>query len=118
MKKNTHSKAFTLVEIMVVVVIIGLLAAIAIPAYKKSRTTTQMTTIENNVRQIVQAANIYFLENGVNDTLVTNLPDIIDDDYLKFFLPVAGEVYDLTIESGVAYVVTNTPTGVDYSVIP
>jgi prepilin-type N-terminal cleavage/methylation domain-containing protein len=45
-------KGFTLVEIMIVVAIIGLLAAIAIPSFMKARTTSQQKACINNLRQI------------------------------------------------------------------
>jgi prepilin-type N-terminal cleavage/methylation domain-containing protein len=51
MKKMTK-KGFTLVEIMIVVAIIGLLAAIAIPSFMKARTTSQQKACINNLRQI------------------------------------------------------------------
>ena len=50
MKK--HKQGFTLVEIMIVVAIIGLLAAIAIPSFMKSRTTSQQNACINNLRQV------------------------------------------------------------------
>ena len=57
-------KGFTLVEIMIVVAIIGLLAAIAIPSFMKARTTSQQNACINNLRQIESAKDQYAIENG------------------------------------------------------
>ena len=54
---------FTLVEIMVVVAIIGLLAAIAIPNFMKSRDTSQVKTCINNLRVIDGSKQQWALEN-------------------------------------------------------
>ena len=63
---NTRSsRGFTLVEIMIVVVIIGLLAAMAFPAFQKVRQSSQDKAVLNNARQLSAAADQYFLENGV-----------------------------------------------------
>jgi prepilin-type N-terminal cleavage/methylation domain-containing protein len=60
---NTSRKAgFTLVEIMIVVAIIGLLAAIAIPNFVKARTTSQANACINNLRQIDGAKQQWALE--------------------------------------------------------
>lgn len=65
MKINTSRKAgFTLVEIMIVVAIIGLLAAIAIPNFVRARTTSQTNACINNLRQIDGAKQQWALETS------------------------------------------------------
>lgn len=56
-------KGFTLVEIMIVVAIIGLLAAIAIPSFIKARTESQKNACINNLRQIDAAKEQWALAN-------------------------------------------------------
>lgn len=59
---KTNKSGFTLVEIMIVVAIIGLLAAIAIPNFVKARTTSQKNACINNLRQIDGAKQQWALE--------------------------------------------------------
>ena len=61
--KTNRNAGFTLVEIMIVVAIIGLLAAIAIPNFVKARTTSQKNACINNLRQIDGAKDQWALEN-------------------------------------------------------
>ncbi|HYV36699.1 MAG TPA: prepilin-type N-terminal cleavage/methylation domain-containing protein [Gemmataceae bacterium] len=60
---KSHKAAFTLVEIMIVVAIIGLLAAIAIPNFVKARTASQKSACIANLKQIDGAKATWALEN-------------------------------------------------------
>ena len=77
-KKNTAG--FTLVEIMIVVAIIGLLAAIAVPNFVQARTNARRGTCINNLRLIDASKEQYALENN-KDSMTPAAADI--QPYLK-----------------------------------
>jgi prepilin-type N-terminal cleavage/methylation domain-containing protein len=66
--QNNKKAGFTLVEIMIVVAIIGLLAAIAIPNFVRARTTAQTNACINNLRQIDSAKEQWALETRQGPT--------------------------------------------------
>ena len=78
MKTTAHYNraGFTLVEIMIVVAIIGMLAAIAIPNYVRARANSQASACINNLRQIDAAVNQWALENKKVSTSVVTLDDV------------------------------------------
>jgi prepilin-type N-terminal cleavage/methylation domain-containing protein len=59
-----HRAGFTLVEIMIVVVIIGLLAAMAIPMFGRVREHTQNSRFISDLRTFAQAFETYAMKNG------------------------------------------------------
>ena len=82
MKNRTSRKSgFTLVEIMIVVAIIGLLAAIASPNFVRARTQSQKNACINNLRQIDGAVQQWALENKQGATANVSASDVYP--YLK-----------------------------------
>ena len=80
-KLTTKRGGFTLVEIMIVVAIIALLAAIAVPGFLRARKRSQASKIINDLRLIDSAVDQYAIENGKK----TNDPVAVSDwtNYLK-----------------------------------
>ncbi|MBI3881257.1 MAG: prepilin-type N-terminal cleavage/methylation domain-containing protein [Verrucomicrobia bacterium] len=86
MKTNHSNKAgFTLVEIMIVVAIIGLLAAIAIPNFVKARSTAQANACINNLRQIDGAKEQWALETKAAATATPSTTNVAA--YIKGGMP-------------------------------
>jgi type IV pilus assembly protein PilA len=84
-------RGFTLVEIMIVVVIIGLLATMAIPAFQRVTTASQDKAVLNNARQLSSAADQYFMESGVSTVTLSDL--VGPTAYIKALNTVASESY-------------------------
>lgn len=111
--KYKSKKGFTLVEIMIVVVIIGLLAAMALPAFQKVRTTSQNKAVTNNLRQISSAAQQYFLEHGVTSVDLDEL--VGTDKYIHLIEQVKEEVYPTTITDSETQISTTGDPAIDFN---
>ena len=80
-KLNKRRGGFTLVEIMIVVAIIALLAAIAVPGFLRARKRSQASRIVNDLRLIDSAVDQYAIEN--NRTSGSTVPTTAWTNYLK-----------------------------------
>ena len=61
---RSREAGFTLIELLMVVLIIGLLAAIAIPTYNGQKASAKNAAAQSTVRTAVDAANAYYMANG------------------------------------------------------
>ena len=102
---KNKNKGFTLVEIMIVVVIIGLLASMAIPAFQKVRTSSQDKAVLNNARQLSAASDQYYLENGVSSVVLSDL--LGPTSYIKALNSVAKETYPESFTQGTTITITS-----------
>jgi type IV pilus assembly protein PilA len=113
MKIRKSNKGFTLVEIMIVVVIIGLLAAMAIPAFQKVRRSSIKSTMANDGRQISAAAQQYFLENSATSVAtsdIINPSSGTDAKYIKALSKGVGTT-NTTVDQNGTIVLTHSNFG-------
>jgi len=80
-KLNTKRGGFTLVEIMIVVAIIALLAAIAVPNFLRSRKRSQATQVLEDLRIVDAAVDQYAIENNKNSATTPAWSDV--QKYIK-----------------------------------
>ncbi len=94
---------FTLVEIMIVLAVIGMLLAIAIPNFLKSRDSSQLSVVYNNLHAIETAKDQWALENKKGTGVSTDLQGL--SDYIKggTIKPVVQEVYESNLIGFPAY---------------
>ena len=83
--------AFTLIEIMIVVGIIGLLAIAIVPNISKNRERAQLRMIEQNLRKIDAAKNLWALENNKGSGETPSPEDL--KPYDGWPRAIAGETY-------------------------
>ncbi|MFQ5952556.1 MAG: competence type IV pilus major pilin ComGC [Candidatus Omnitrophota bacterium] len=82
LKKLLGKGGFTLVEIMIVVAIIGLLAAVAIPNFMRARERAQQNACIANLKQVDGAKTLWALDSGASSSSTPGWGDLIDT-YIK-----------------------------------
>jgi prepilin-type N-terminal cleavage/methylation domain-containing protein len=103
--KNSQTRglgAFTLVEIMIVVAIVGMLAAIAVPSFVRARARAQSASCVNTLRQIECGCQLAVFEKKLNNGAILAFPNDITN-YIK--LDPSGNI-------------PSCPSGGTYSLLP
>jgi general secretion pathway protein G len=81
MNKNTnlfkHSRGFTLIEVMVVVVILGILAAVVVPKIMSRPEQARIVKVKQDILAIQSALDLYKLDNGIYPTTDQGLDALV-----------------------------------------
>jgi prepilin-type N-terminal cleavage/methylation domain-containing protein len=106
--KKRDERGFTLIELMIVIAIIGILAAIAIPQFSAYRARSYNSAAQADLRNAATAQEAYFVDE---DTYTDSLPTLIGTTYGLY----TSKNVNLTITSGAdnqAYtMISNHPSG-------
>ena len=79
--KKLNKKGFTLIELMIVIAIIAILAAILVPNFVKARAQGQLTACKSNLKNLGTAAEMFSADH--NGRYPTTLSTIKTDSYMK-----------------------------------
>ena len=90
-----NRKGFTLIELLIVVVIIGILAAIAIPKFANTKQKAYVATLKTDLRNLVTAEEAYFADATTYTTALATTQ----------FQPSQGVTYSVTAASGTGVVI-------------
>jgi prepilin-type N-terminal cleavage/methylation domain-containing protein len=88
---NKIRKGFTLIELLIVVVIIGILAAIAIPKFANTKEKAYLASMKSDLRNIATAQEAYFADNQLYANMsASNVGGVGTADVATGFVPSAG----------------------------
>ena len=94
-------KGFTLIELLIVVVIIGILAAIAIPKFANTKQKAYVATLKTDLRNLVTAEESYFYDNATYTSSLATTQ----------FLPSQGVTYAIGTANATGWAATATHVG-------
>lgn len=100
--KKRKLKGFTLIELIIVIAILAILVAIAVPKYKNSKTKSLITAHNSNVK-VLESAAMTYIANGGGETVWENANDAIE--YVAKYPKVPQGLKELG-EGGKDYIVT------------
>ena len=100
---KTRKRGFTLVEIMIVVAIIGILIAIAVPGFIRARKQSQGRACSENLEKIQGAKQEWALEGNKQGTETVTIDQLVTDDYFNRSpeCPGGGTYSDVSVDTQV-----------------
>jgi len=107
-QRKRNKKGFTLIELVVVIAILGILAALAIPRFTGTLNNAKTQTHNANIRTIESAMSLYALEEGVYPSDIEDLkkaeylkdvPVYPFDEDMEYYIAGSGNIYTVDVRT-------------------
>lgn len=108
MRRRTRRQGFTLIELLIVIVVIGILAAIAIPKLSATRERAFFKAMQSDLRNLVTQQELYYSLPGSDYTYAADIAEPLLD-----FQPSSGVTVDIGAADNVGWSATATHDGLE-----